>query len=167
MADYSAELHHRFELRTPPHMQRCPHGNVSLKADALLKKVGPTDKRDAFSAPVARGQKQRVGVARALTMHLEQPLFDEPTSSLDPDLLGEALAVTEDPQRDGMTLSDVTHEMSFARETANRIMIIDRGRRVETAVPETFFPAPQTERKGQFLARYAGTSGLSLTRMPA
>ena len=101
-------------------------------------------------------------------MHPELLLFDEPTSALDPELVGEVLSVMQDLRRDGMTMLIVTHEMGFAREAANRIMFIDRGKLVEEAVPEHFFAAPRTEQARQFLARYAGTSsGSTLSRMPA
>jgi len=155
-------------MEAPVYVQRRPRAEVRAEAEALLEKVGLADKRDAFPARLSGGQKQRVGIARALAMRPELLLFDEPTSALDPELVGEVLSVMADLRRDGMTMLIVTHEMGFAREAANRIVFIDRGRLVEEAVPEAFFTAPQTERARQFLARYAGTlSGSTLARMPA
>jgi polar amino acid transport system ATP-binding protein len=155
-------------MEAPVHVQRRPRAKVRAEAEALLEKVGLSDKRDAFPARLSGGQKQRVGIARALAMHPELLLFDEPTSALDPELVGEVLSVMQDLRRDGMTMLIVTHEMGFAREAANRIVFIDRGRLVEEAAPEHFFTAPRTDRARQFLARYAGTSsGSTLSRMPA
>lgn len=155
-------------MEAPLHVQHRPRAEVRAEAEALLEKVGLADKRDAFPARLSGGQKQRVGIARALAMRPELLLFDEPTSALDPELVGEVLSVMEDLRHDGMTMLIVTHEMRFAREAANRIVFIDRGKLVEEAVPESFFTQPQTERARQFLARYAGTpSRSSHTRMPA
>ncbi|HTW70810.1 MAG TPA: amino acid ABC transporter ATP-binding protein [Acetobacteraceae bacterium] len=155
-------------MEAPLHVQHRPRAEVRREAEALLQKVGLVDKRDAFPARLSGGQKQRVGIARALAMHPEVLLFDEPTSALDPELVGEVLSVMDDLRRDGMTMLIVTHEMGFAREAANRIVFIDRGKLVEEAVPEHFFTAPRTERARQFLARYAGTSsGPTFSRMPA
>ena len=99
--------------------------------------------------------KQRVGIARSLAMKPALLLFDEPTSALDPELVGEVLAVMRDLARDGMTMVVVTHETSFAREAASRIVFLDLGHVVETGTPEAFFSAPKTERASQFLLRYA------------
>ena len=139
----------------PLHVQRRPRAEVLAEADVLLRKVSLSDKASAYPARLSGGQKQRVGIARALMMRPEVLLFDEPTSALDPELVGEVLAVMQDLAREGMTMVVVTHEMSFARDAATRVVFMDRGRVVETAAPETFFTMPQTERARQFLLRYA------------
>ena len=145
-------------MEAPLHVQRRPREEVRVEAEVLLRRVGLFDKRDAFPARLSGGQKQRVGIARALAMKPALLLFDEPTSALDPELVGEVLAVMRDLAREGMTMVVVTHEMSFAREAASRVMFMDRGVIVETGHPEVFFCAPDTERARQFLLRYAGTS---------
>jgi polar amino acid transport system ATP-binding protein len=150
----------------PLHVLKRPRDDVRAEADALLAKVGLSDRADYFPARLSGGQKQRVGIARALAMKPELLLFDEPTSSLDPELVGEVLVVMRDLARDGMTMVVVTHEMGFAREAANRVVLIDHGRVVETGTPEAFFDNPQTERARQFLMRYAATLGGPLPNSP-
>jgi polar amino acid transport system ATP-binding protein len=142
----------------PLHVLRRPRDEARAEAEALLKKVGLSDRADYFPARLSGGQKQRVGIARALAMKPELLLFDEPTSSLDPELVGEVLVVMREIARDGMTMVVVTHEMGFAREAASRIVFIDHGRVVETGAPEVFFDNPQTDRARQFLMRYAGAA---------
>lgn len=144
-------------IEAPIHVQRRPRAKVLPEAEALLQKVGLLDRAGAYPARLSGGQKQRVGIARALMMRPDVLLFDEPTSALDPELVGEVLAVMQDLAREGMTMVVVTHEMAFAREAANRVLFMDQGRVVETAEPEAFFRAPQTDRARQFLLRYAGS----------
>jgi polar amino acid transport system ATP-binding protein len=139
----------------PLHVQKRPRAAVMAEAEALLRKVGLAEKAGAYPARLSGGQKQRVGIARALMMRPEVLLFDEPTSALDPELVGEVLAVMQDLAQEGMTMIVVTHEMSFARDAASRIVFMDQGRVIETAAPEAFFRTPQTERARQFLLRYA------------
>jgi len=146
-------------MEAPLHVQRRPRAEVRDEAERLLAKVGLHDKRDAFPARLSDGQKQRVGIARALAMRPDLLLFDEPTSALDPELVGEVLTVMQDLARDGMTMVVVTHEMSFAREVADRVVLIDRGHVVESAPPEAFFTRPQAERTRQFLLRYSAQGG--------
>lgn len=141
-------------MAAPLHVQRRPRPEVLQQAEALLRKVGLWDKRDALPSRLSGGEKQRVGIARALMMRPVLLLFDEPTSALDPELVGEVLAVMKTLAGDGMTMLVVTHEMSFAREAATRIIFMDQGRIVEAAEPESFFTKPATERARQFLARY-------------
>lgn len=143
-------------MAAPIYVLRRPKAEVRAEAEDLLAKVGLSDKRDAFPAKLSGGQKQRVGIARALAMRPELLLFDEPTSALDPELVGEVLNVMRKLARDGMTMIVVTHEMGFAREAASRIAFLDRGRIVESALPEQFFLTPATDRAKQFLQRYAG-----------
>jgi polar amino acid transport system ATP-binding protein len=143
-------------MEAPVQVQRRAKAEVRDEAEALLAKVGLSDKKDVFPAKLSGGQKQRVGIARALAMRPELLLFDEPTSALDPELVGEVLVVMRKLAHDGMTMVVVTHEMGFAREAASRIVFLDRGRVVETATPAAFFTAPATDRARQFLLRYAG-----------
>jgi polar amino acid transport system ATP-binding protein len=142
-------------IEAPLHVQHRPRAEVTAEGYALLRKVGLADKANAYPARLSGGQKQRVGIARALMMRPDVLLFDEPTSALDPELVGEVLTVMQDLAREGMTMIVVTHEMSFARDAATRIVFLDHGRVMEIAPPETFFRAPQTERARQFLLRYA------------
>jgi polar amino acid transport system ATP-binding protein len=139
----------------PLHVLGRPRAEVMDEARALLRKVGLSEKENAFPARLSGGQKQRVGIARALAMRPELLLFDEPTSALDPELVGEVLVVMRDLARDGMTMIVVTHEMSFARDAASRIVFMDQGRIVESGAPEVFFTQPRTDRARQFLMRYA------------
>jgi len=125
------------------------------EAEALLDKIGLREKRDAYPSRLSGGQKQRVAIARALAMKPEVLLFDEPTSSLDPELVGEVLAVMRALAREGQTMIVVTHEMGFAREAADEVMFLDEGTVVETAAPDRFFGSPATARVRQFLQRYA------------
>ena len=142
-------------VESPIHVLRRPRDAVIVEADALLAKIGVHDKRDTFPSRLSGGQKQRVAIARALAMKPEVLLFDEPTSSLDPELVGEVLAVMRDLAREGQTMIVVTHEMGFAREAADEVMFIDEGAVVETAPPERFFGNPETLRVRQFLQRFA------------
>jgi ABC-type polar amino acid transport system ATPase subunit len=116
--------------------------------------VGLSDKAAEHPIRLSGGQQQRVAIARALAMDPKIMLFDEVTSALDPELVGEVLAAMQQLASDGMTMVVVTHEMGFAREAATRIVFMDQGRIVETAEPEAFFTNPKTDRSRQFLARY-------------
>ncbi|MFI9352586.1 amino acid ABC transporter ATP-binding protein [Streptomyces lydicus] len=120
---------------------------------ANLQRVGLDDKATAYPAQLSGGQQQRVAIARALSMDPELMLFDEPTSALDPELVGDVLAVMRGLARDGMTMLVVTHEMSFAREVADRVVFMDGGVIVEQGTPEQVVGAPQHERTRTFLAR--------------
>jgi polar amino acid transport system ATP-binding protein len=141
-------------MAAPLHVQRRARHEVCEQAESLLRKVGLWDKRGAPPARLSGGEKQRVGIARALMMRPALLLFDEPTSALDPELVGEVLAVMKTLARDGMTMVVVTHEMGFAREAATRVVFMDQGRIVEMAEPDAFFTNPTTERARQFLVRY-------------
>lgn len=122
------------------------------KGKALLEKVGLADKADVYPSKLSGGQKQRVAIARALAMEPKALLFDEPTSALDPELVGEVLAVMKQLAEEGMTMVVVTHEMKFAREVADRIIMLDEGVIIEDAEPQTFFENPSNERTRQFLS---------------
>ena len=123
------------------------------RADALLHKVGVFDKRDAYPNQLSGGQQQRVAIARALAMQPRIMLFDEPTSSLDPEMVDEVLAVMQTLADEGMTMVVVTHEMGFARRVADRVLFMDEGRIIEEGAPEELFERPATERTKRFLAK--------------
>jgi ABC-type polar amino acid transport system ATPase subunit len=118
-----------------------------------LEKVGLAAKASEFPARLSGGQKQRVAIARALTMGPKVMLFDEPTSALDPELIGEVLAVMKQLAKEGMTMITVTHEMSFAREVADRIIFMDEGTILEQGKPQDLFDSPKDPRTAQFLER--------------
>ena len=118
----------------------------------LLEKVGLANKAEAFPAQLSRGQQQRVAIARALAMNPPVMLFDEPTSSLDPEMVTEVLQVMKQLAHEGMTMICVTHEMGFAREVADRILFLDEGGVLERATPENFFTQPQHKRAKKFIA---------------
>jgi ABC-type polar amino acid transport system ATPase subunit len=120
-------------------------------AQGLLDKVGLLDKADSYPAKLSGGQKQRVAIARALAMQPKIMLFDEPTSALDPELVGEVISVMKDLAEEGMTMIVVTHEMWFARETADRVIFMDQGIVIEENTPERIFTAPEEERTRAFL----------------
>ena len=121
------------------------------EAMALLEKVGLEDKHDAYPAQLSGGQQQRVAIARALAMRPKVLLFDEPTSSLDPELVGEVLRVMRDLAREGRTMIVVTHEMGFAREASDRTIFLHGGRIEEEGPPAELFGAPESARLRQFL----------------
>jgi ABC-type polar amino acid transport system ATPase subunit len=117
----------------------------------LLEKVGLRDKADVYPSKLSGGQKQRVAIARSLAMQPKVMLFDEPTSALDPELVGEVLQVMKQLAEEGMTMVVVTHEMKFAKEVADRIVMLDKGVVIESADPKTFFENPKHERTRQFI----------------
>lgn len=123
------------------------------KSVFFLEKVGLAAKLNAYPAQLSGGQQQRVGIARALAMEPQVILFDEPTSALDPELVGEVLEVMKNLAREGMTMIVVTHEMSFAREVADRVIFIDEGVVIEEGHPDEVFDYTKTERAKQFLQR--------------
>jgi polar amino acid transport system ATP-binding protein len=122
-------------------------------ADALLAKVGLSDKRDVYPNRLSGGQQQRVAIARALAMSPKVLLFDEPTSALDPELRQEVLMVMRQLAGEGMTMLVVTHEMGFARQVGTRVVFMDGGEVVEEAPPERFFTAPSSERAKRFISQ--------------
>ncbi|MEU9241843.1 amino acid ABC transporter ATP-binding protein [Streptomyces sp. NPDC048385] len=118
-----------------------------------LARVGLSEKADAYPASLSGGQQQRVAIARSLSMGPEVMLFDEPTSALDPELVGDVLAVMRMLAREGMTMMVVTHEMTFAREVADRVVFMDGGVVVEDGTPDQVIGAPLHERTRHFLSR--------------
>ena len=123
------------------------------RALTYLKRVGMDAYRAARPAQLSGGQKQRVAIARALCMEPEVLLFDEPTSALDPEMVGEVLNVMQDLASAGMTMLIVTHEMSFARDVASRVLFMDGGIIVEDAPPQRLFSHPEQPRTQEFLKR--------------
>jgi ABC-type histidine transport system ATPase subunit len=141
-------------IEAPMRVKGVPRRDAIATADRYLSKVGLADKRDEFPARLSGGQKQRVAIARALTMEPKVLLFDEPTSALDPTLVGEVLTVMEELAHEGRTMVVVTHEMSFAREAADRVYFIEAGEFAEVGPPEQVLDNPKDERTRQFLARF-------------
>ena len=125
------------------------------RAHELLELVGLPDKADAYPAQLSGGQQQRVAIARALAMEPEILFFDEPTSALDPELTGEILKVIRQLAEEHMTMVIVTHEMSFARDVADRVIFMDGGVIVEQGDPKDVISNPKEERTRQFLSRFA------------
>jgi len=123
-----------------------------LYAEELLDWVGLTDKRDEHPSRLSGGQQQRVAIARSLAMKPKIMLFDEPTSALDPELVGEVVEVMERLAKEGMTIIAVTHEIHFARDVANRVLIMDEGIWLEEGTPDVIFNNPKEQRTRQFLA---------------
>ncbi|OWT80230.1 MULTISPECIES: amino acid ABC transporter ATP-binding protein [unclassified Achromobacter] len=121
------------------------------EARALLEKVGLAHKADAMPASLSGGQKQRVAIARALAMQPRVMLFDEPTSALDPELVGEVLKVMKLLAAEGMTMMVVTHEMAFAQEVADVVVVMDHGGIIEAGPPSRIFTAPTQARTREFL----------------
>jgi general L-amino acid transport system ATP-binding protein len=122
-------------------------------AEHYLRRVGLTDQAHKYPAQLSGGQQQRVAIARALCTRPRLILFDEPTASLDPEMVNEVLQTMESLAAEGMTMIVVTHEMGFARRVADRVIFIDQGQIVETAPPEEFFDRPQSPRLRTFLSR--------------
>jgi len=141
-------------IESPVHVLGLSKDDAVVRAERLLEKVGLEAKRDAYPYSLSGGQKQRVAIARALAMEPTVMLFDEPTSSLDPELVGEVLSVMGDLVAEGMTMVVVTHEMSFARDVCQEVVFMNDGEVVERSTPESFFSNPQTDRAQRFLTRY-------------
>lgn len=123
------------------------------KAMYYLEKVKIPEQAQKFPGQLSGGQQQRVAIARALTMGPKVMLFDEPTSALDPEVIGEVLEVMVNLAKEGMTMVVVTHEMGFAREVGDRVILMDAGEIVEVGSPEHFFTNPQEERTKDFLSK--------------
>ncbi len=137
----------------PRFVRRQPRRNAENIAAQLLERVGIPEQARKYPAQLSGGQQQRVAIARALAMQPKIMLFDEPTSALDPEMIKEVLDVMKELAQSGMTMLVVTHEMGFAREVADRIVLFDEGRIVEMGTPEHFFTNPQHERTKLFLSQ--------------
>jgi polar amino acid transport system ATP-binding protein len=141
-------------IEAPIRVKKVPKRNAVAQAKDLLERVGLGGKFDAYPAQLSGGQQQRVAIARALAMTPKLMLFDEPTSALDPELIGDVLDVMKGLATDFQTtMVVVTHEMGFAREAANRVLMMDEGRIIEEGTPEHFFREPREERTKQFLSK--------------
>ena len=140
-------------IEAPVHVKGMARDEAIALAESLLDKVGLADKRDARPSTLSGGQQQRAAIARSLAMKPQLMLFDEPTSALDPELVGEVLATIRELAKEGMTMILVTHEMTFARDAASRVVFMDEGRVMEEGDPATIFTAPRTERVRDFLTR--------------
>ncbi len=125
---------------------------ASKKADELLERIGLSDKANEYPSKLSGGQQQRVAIARALAMNPDVMLFDEPTSALDPMMVGEVLNIIKDLAESGMTMVVVTHEMGFAREVADRVMLFHNGVVEEDCSPEQFFNEPDNAQVQEFLS---------------
>jgi len=135
----------------PIKVRRLRREEAEAVAHELLRKVGIPEKAASYPAELSGGQQQRVAIARALAMRPKVMLFDEATSALDPEVIHEVLNVMLDLAREGMTMVVVTHEMGFAREVADSVIIMEEGVIVETGDPKTFFGSPREERTRRFL----------------
>jgi len=140
-------------IDAPVHVRKMKRSEAQEAGRAMLEKVGLGDKLHTYPGQLSGGQQQRVAIARALAMEPKVMLFDEPTSALDPELVGEVLEVMKALAREGMTMIVVTHEMGFAREVADRVMLMDGGVIVEEGSPAQFFNSPRHERTKLFLSK--------------
>jgi ABC-type histidine transport system ATPase subunit len=141
-------------IEAPVHVQKVPKAEAVDKAKKILDKVGILDKIDYYPAHLSGGQQQRVGIARALAMEPDVMLFDEPTSSLDPELVGEVLRVMRQLAEEGRTMIVVTHEMGFARDVSSHVVFLHEGRIEEEGPPAELLVDPKSERLRQFLASH-------------
>ncbi len=137
----------------PTKVKGYPEAEATQRARELLDRVGLNAQAASYPDELSGGQQQRVAIARALAMDPQVMLFDEVTSALDPELVGDVLGVMEDLAGEGMTMLVVTHEMGFAREVGDRIVLMADGEIVEQGDPEQFFEHPNTDRGKQFLSR--------------
>jgi polar amino acid transport system ATP-binding protein len=137
----------------PREALKMDRAEAEKQARALLERFGLLDKQDEYPDRLSGGQQQRVAIVRALAMHPHLMLLDEVTSALDPELVAEVLAVIRELAREGMTMLIATHEMSFARDIADRVCFLDAGRILEQGPSERIFTAPEHPRTRQFLAR--------------
>lgn len=138
-------------ILAPIKVQKRKRAEAEEEAIKLLERVGLSDKKDSYPRQLSGGQKQRVAIVRALMMHPEIMLFDEVTAALDPEMVREVLDTMLELARQGSTMVIVTHEMSFARAVADRVVFIDQGEIVEEGKPEEFFANPKSERAKRFL----------------
>jgi glutamate transport system ATP-binding protein len=136
----------------PIRVRGLPAQDARAKAEALLSRFGVADQRNKCPSQLSGGQQQRVAIARALIMEPKLMLFDEATSALDPEMVRGVLEIMQQLAAEGMTMVVVTHEMGFARASADRVVFMDCGQIVETAPPENFFGNPQSPRACKFLS---------------
>jgi len=144
-------------IEAPMHVLGLTRAQATVRAEELLDQVGLADKRDARCTQLSGGQQQRVAIARALAMDPEILLLDEVTSALDPEIVADVLGVLREvAETTDITMLIVTHEMQFARDVSNRVLMFDHGRIVEEADPETMFTSPTHERTQEFLRAVLG-----------
>lgn len=141
-------------MEAPVHVLKRNRREVHDEAMALLDRVGIAGKRDAYPSEISGGQQQRAAIARALCMRPRALLFDEPTSSLDPELVGEVLAVMHDLAQEGRTMLVVTHELSFARDVSSLVLFLHNGLIEERGTPSNVLQNPRSERCARFVAEY-------------
>jgi polar amino acid transport system ATP-binding protein len=140
-------------IEAPIHVRGMSQDEAVVMGRALLDRVGLAAKETVYPNQLSGGQQQRIAIARALAMKPALMLFDEPTSALDPEMIGEVLEVMKEQAREGMTMIVVSHEMGFAREVANRVVMMDDGVVVEEGVPDQMFSAPKQDRTKAFLSK--------------
>ncbi|KAA0945204.1 MULTISPECIES: L-cystine ABC transporter ATP-binding protein TcyN [unclassified Pseudomonas] len=141
-------------IEGPVVVKKMPRAAADALGRKLMARVGLAGKEDAYPRRLSGGQQQRVAIARALAMEPEVILFDEPTSALDPELVGEVLATIRSLAEEKRTMVIVTHEMSFARDVANRVIFFDKGVIVEQGEAKALFANPKEERTRQFLSKF-------------
>ena len=139
-------------IEAPVHVQKVNKELAKKNGYLLLEKVGIAEKADQYPSSLSGGQQQRTAIARALAMEPDIMLFDEPTSSLDPELVGEVLKVMQSLAEEGRTMIITTHEMKFAKEVSSKVIFLDQGLIEEEGPPDDFFNNPQTARLKRFLA---------------
>ncbi|WP_412705974.1 Arginine transport ATP-binding protein ArtM [Aeromonas rivipollensis] len=145
-------------LLGPLQVQKRERQEALLQAEQLLTRVGLWEKRHAYPRELSGGQQQRIAIVRALCMNPQVMLFDEVTAALDPEMVQEVLEVIRDLAGSGMTLLIVTHEQTFARAVADRIVFMEKGQILEQASPHQFFDNPRSQRARQFLAKFSYTN---------
>ena len=147
---FSADKKELYEINTTPAMIKAEARENAMR---LLKRIGLEEKADVYPSTLSGGQKQRIAIIRALAMNPKVMLFDERTSALDPEMVGEVLDLIKQLANEGMTMVIVTHEMGFAREVATRVLFMDGGKILEENTPEEIFTNPQNPRTKEFLSK--------------
>ncbi|MBF58495.1 amino acid ABC transporter ATP-binding protein [Halomonas sp. FeN2] len=140
-------------------VDKLPKTKAHARAREILERIGLADKADAYPASLSGGQQQRVGIGRAMAANADVILFDEPTSSLDPQWVEEVLSLMKQLAVERQTMIVVTHEMQFARDVADRVVFMDEGGIVEQAPPEELFTAPKDDRTRHFLRKILAPTG--------
>ncbi|WP_051231215.1 ABC transporter ATP-binding protein [Kaistia adipata] len=140
-------------MEGPVHVKKQKVAEARERAEALLARVGLSQRMDMYPSQLSGGQQQRVAIARALAMEPDAILFDEPTSALDPELVGEVLKVMRDLAEEGRTMIVVTHEMDFARAVSSEVVFLHEGRIAEQGAPDAMFSAPKSEEFARFIAK--------------
>lgn len=140
-------------LLAPIKLRVMKRAEAEKRARELLRHIGLLEKANAYPASLSGGQKQRIAIIRAMMLSPEVLLFDEPTSALDPEAIGDVLSLIRELAERGMTIMIVTHEMSFAKEIATRVVFLDKGKIIEEGTPKEFFEHPKTLRVKEFLEK--------------